>query len=268
MIMKRIFIVFVLILSLSGCMNEDTSLIEESEIAEDPFIDDEDLVEVIEEIDLDEALFIQGLEVYNGENLLMGLGKYEDSRIGLFNIEDRLFIKKNSEDEEIEYFGEGVSIGPDKNIYQLTWRENTLLIRDYETFEIIGEKSYETEGWGLAYDNDKDKDIFYMTDGSNTIYIRDSETFEIIDSFEVEYEFLNELEYANGLLYRNVWFEDIILEIDLVKREVRHVYDLSGIAENENTEDINNTLNGIAHIEDDVFYISGKNWNKIYKVDL
>ena len=224
--------------------------------------EDNNDIEIFDVIDLKEDLFIQGLESYDDKYLLCGLGKYEDSRIGLIEIKSGEFISKNEENEEISYFAKG----PNNNIYQLTWKENTLLIRDGKTFKIIDKKEYNTEGWGIAYD--KNEDIFYMTDGSEYVHIMNSETFNEIDKFSLPYTNLNELEYVDGKLYMNVWKEDFILEVDLKTRKIIKKYDLSNIVKKEKHSNADAVLNGISHIKGNEFYISGKYWDRIYKVTL
>lgn len=218
---------------------------------------------------LDESLFIQGLEVNQNKNgdkaLYVGLGLEDDSRIIAFDLKEKTpFEIKEKNKENENFFGEGITFGP-KGLYQLTWKNEELYIRNPQNGEIIEKINYSGEGWGLAYD--KDKNVFYFSNGTNYIYILDAETFEELDKFDVGVSNLNELEYANGFLFSNVWQEGFILKIDLKSKRVVKKYDFSKLCKNEKMSG-DNVLNGIAHLKDNFFFISGKNWKKIYLYEL
>lgn len=218
----------------------------------------------------DAAAFTQGLEMHEDE-LLIGTGLYGQSYLGMVDLNDGNIEVIDELDEQ--YFGEGLTITP-QYIWQLTWRENTAFKRDIDTLEIIEEVSYEGEGWGLAYD--EDRDVLWMSDGSSVLEQRDPETFELIDAIDVkqnnvEIRNINELEYANGLIYANVWYTHNILAISPDSGEVEANYDLSSLHQDYFSEEELaqiDTLNGIAHIEDNRFYITGKLYPVIFELEL
>jgi glutamine cyclotransferase len=95
---------------------------------------------------------------------------------------------------------------------------------------------------------------------------------------------LNELEWANGYLWANVWMSKIIVKIDISTGKVVNEYDFTFIANHARAQAISNfngfnldlrnyCLNGIAWLKDDgyqgnegSFYITGKKWPTVYLV--
>lgn len=224
-------------------------------------------VHLVETYPIEEPLFVQGLEIEDEERLLLSTGLYEDSRIGYLDVESGVFTEVDRLDDD--YFGEGVTVTPE-GVFQLTWKEETMFVRDIEGLDVVDTVSYDGEGWGLAYDADLDG--VWMSNGSDTVVLRDLETFEIVDEIETEYDNLNELEYVDGYLFANVWLSYDVIRIDVESKEVDSIYNLREIVE-ELDLDIDerrqmDTLNGIAHIEGDEFYLSGKNYPYLFRVVL
>lgn len=230
-------------------------------------------VELLNITDSDPSLFTQGFESWDDKNLLIGSGLYGKSDIGLLNIEDGTFESMDQLDNQ--YFGEGVTITP-SGIWQLTWKSGQAFLRDSKTFEIIKTVSYETEGWGIAYD--EQNDCLWMSDGTSSIYQRDAESFELLDQFELidgqghPVGKINELEWANGNIYANIWYTQTIAVIDPQEEKLIKTYDLSTIVDDldltQSQRDHMDVLNGIAHKEDNLFYLTGKNYPIIMEVRL
>ena len=106
-----------------------------------------------------------------------------------------------------EYFGEGITI-VNNTILQLTWQSNIGFIYDKNTFALLGNFSYSTEGWGLTYDGSN----LIMSDGSSNLYFLDPVTFQKINQISVHdadntITNINELEYINGDVYANIWLQ-------------------------------------------------------------
>lgn len=222
-------------------------------------------VTLIDTYPIEEELFVQGLEIDDNGRVLLSTGLYGDSRIGYLDVEEGTFDEVDRLDSE--YFGEGVTVTP-SGVMQLTWKEETLFVRDVESLEVVDTVSYEGEGWGLAYDEHADG--VWMSDGSNTIKLRDLDTFDVLDEIETEYENINELEFVDGFLYANIWLSYDLIKIDVSQGEVVEVYDLEEIVYSIDMDEDKlaqmDTLNGIAHIEDDEFYLAGKNYPNLYRV--
>jgi glutamine cyclotransferase len=167
-----------------------------------------------------------------------------------------------------EFFGEGITVFGDK-IVQLTWISHKGFVYDKNTFALIQNFTYPTEGWGITHNGTH----LIMSDGTANLYFLDPETFERVGQISVNdagnpVTQLNELEYIKGEIYANVWLQDRIAIIDPKTGSVRAWIDLTGIANSENTS-INNVLNGIAYdSEADRLFITGKMWSKLYEIQL
>ena len=81
---------------------------------------------------------------------------------------------------------------------------------------------------------------------------------------------LNELEYINGFIYANQWQYPYILKIDPKTGQVVAKMNLTSIDQQEKAQNPRaEYLNGIAYNpETKKFYITGKNWSKIYELQL
>jgi glutamine cyclotransferase len=82
---------------------------------------------------------------------------------------------------------------------------------------------------------------------------------------------INELEWVNGKIYANTYqFEkDVVVIIDPVSGAVEGVVDFSGLKEMVKQHPELNVLNGIAyHKERQTFFVTGKNWDKLFEVKI
>ncbi len=217
----------------------------------------------------DPALFMQGLELVDGR-LIVSSGLYGQSLIGEIDLPSGRL--ENAVPLEDGQFAEGLTAA-EAGIWQITWREGLAQLRDKSTLLELKRVRYEGEGWGLCSDGQ----VLYMSDGSAALTLRDPASFEVLGKLEVRQSGrpvfrLNELEYAQGHIFANVWMEDMILKIDPSNGDVVRAYDLSQLKEfvfqGEPAPDANAVLNGIACIRDDLFYIGGKNWPLLFMVQL
>ena len=167
-----------------------------------------------------------------------------------------------------QYFGEGIVVIDDR-IYQLTWQSHVAFLYDRESFELIDEFSYPTEGWGLTYDGE----ALIMSDGSSTLYHRDPETFEevaqvVVRDGNAPVNFLNELEYIDGEVWANIWQTDEVVIIDPVSGQVTARVDFSGLLPPDVKAEAD-VLNGIAYdAENDRIFVTGKFWPTLFEVEL
>jgi glutamine cyclotransferase len=76
---------------------------------------------------------------------------------------------------------------------------------------------------------------------------------------------LNELEYIDGFIFANVWQESIILKINPKNGLVEGILDLTALATNKTKDQV---LNGIAYIDTKTLLLTGKNWDKMYRIRL
>jgi glutaminyl-peptide cyclotransferase len=167
-----------------------------------------------------------------------------------------------------EFFGEGIT-AVNNMIIQLTWMSNVGFIYDKTSFAQIGNFSYPTQGWGLTYDHT----YLIMSDGSDNLYFLDPMTFQQVSRIQVydgndSVTDINELEYVNGDVYANIWWQSRIAIINPETGQVKNWIDLSGLRNSTsvNQEDV---LNGIAYdTENDRLFVTGKNWPLIYEIKL
>ena len=166
-------------------------------------------------------------------------------------------------------FGEGVTIY-DSKIIQLTWRSNVGFVYDKDSFELLREFSYPTEGWGITCD---DKHLI-MSDGTANLYFLHPESFEEQKRIKVHdnkgsVERLNELEYVDGEIYANVFQTNHIARIDPKSGKVVGWIDLTGILTEEDRREPIDVLNGIAYDPgDNRLFVTGKLWSKLFEIEL
>ncbi|HJW66050.1 MAG TPA: glutaminyl-peptide cyclotransferase, partial [Candidatus Bathyarchaeia archaeon] len=142
-------------------------------------------------------------------------------------------------------------------------------VYDKNSFELIDEFTYPTEGWGITTDG---KNLI-MSDGTASLYFLNPETFEKIGQVEVKDASgpvlnLNELEYIHGDVYANVWHQDKIAIINIQTGGVKGWINLTGLYDLSNA-DPENVLNGIAYdaISERLF-VTGKRWPRLFEIKL
>jgi glutamine cyclotransferase len=113
-----------------------------------------------------------------------------------------------------------------------------------------------------------------MSDGSDRLYFRNPNSFDVERTIHVRYQgkplnFINELEYVDGLIYANIWQKKIIVQIDPADGMVVGYIDCEALFQRLPPLDSENVLNGIAfNDKTKTFYLTGKNWPKIFQVVL
>ena len=256
-------LIFILVFSIfSSLVSSDSTSIDEPHIVEviSP--------EVIQVIPHDSSAFTQGLLVHNGK-IYESTGLYGESSLRIINtstgvVEQIIQLSDN-------YFAEGLAI-INNTLIQLTWKENIGFIYNSTSLELLGNFTYEGEGWGLCSNHNN----LWFSDGSYQLSKISSENLSFFDEpLTIEYNnspinMINELEcpFNSGLIYANIWLEDRIISISESTGDVCFEYDLTDIRsqyENENSGE----LNGIAYdSSNSLFWITGKNWSNYYLVDL
>jgi glutamine cyclotransferase len=212
----------------------------------------------------DKTAFTQGLVMDNGV-LYEGTGLYGNSSLRRVDLETGEILQFHA--LPTDYFGEGITVFDDK-IIQLTWRSNKGFVYDKDSFDLLQEFNYSTEGWGITTDGSR----LIMSDGTSNLYFLDPETFQKIGQVEVHdngtIKNLNELEYIQGKVYANIWLEDKIAIINPQTGQVEGWINLSGLQNMENHEQ-SNVLNGIAYdAAGDRLFVTGKLWSQIFEIQL
>jgi glutamine cyclotransferase len=257
-----------------------------------------------------QLFFTQGFTTLNENTIVETSGLHGKSSLHYLKLNDQnqsaivdTTFKKTILDRK--FFGEGNTIMPGKNageqvIYYLTWQSRYIFKYDmnFKKLGTIKLPAEIKEGWGITYDP-AEPTIAYISDGTAYIFKVETnnydskgvQTFQVISKFEVKDPntnrpiiWLNELEWANGFIYSNVWQQQRILKIDLGTKKVVKDYDFTKIAnmavktaiENFNGRKIHlrgDCLNGIAWLKNDgyegdegSFFLTGKQWPAVYQV--
>ncbi len=214
----------------------------------------------------DRNAFTQGLAFENGV-LYEGTGLRGRSTLRRVELEtgNILQIRKLPP----QFFGEGVTIYNSK-IIQLTWRSNVGFVYDKESFKLLQEFNYPTEGWGITYDGKR----LIMSDGTSTLHFLDPKTFKQIGRVKVydkrgPVTKINELEYVQGQIYANIWPTDRIARIAPKTGQVTGWIELAGLLSLQDRSPLVDVLNGIAYdAENDRLFVTGKLWPKIFEIKL
>jgi len=226
--------------------------------------------QIINEFPHDKTAFTQGLEFYK-DTLYESTGLRGKSNIRKVNFITGEVYKQIPLDKV--YFGEGITFLNHK-LYQLTWKGNIGFQYDPITFKMERSFSFNKskEGWGLCNDGQK----IYKSDGSHTLWILDPKTQEEIGQIQVmtdksALKKINELEWVDGKIYANTYQfkKEAGIIIDPLTGAVEGVIDFSGLKEKVAQIDDLNVLNGIAyHPKRKTFFVTGKNWSKMFEVKI
>ncbi len=218
---------------------------------------------IIEKYNHDPSAFTQGL-VYQNEHFFESTGGWGTSEIKKINKNTGKVT--NFKKLLPKYFGEGITIHDDK-IFQVTWKSKKGFVYDINNFTLLDEFKIYGQGWGLANDGKS----LILSDGSEKIYFLNSKNFEVEKTISVSLNgnkqiFINELEFIRGEIWANIWKSNEIITINPISGSVTSILDISKISEQKKTEDV---PNGIAwdKVNDQIF-ITGKNWNFIYLLDI
>jgi glutaminyl-peptide cyclotransferase len=209
--------------------------------------------------------FTQGLEWSDGflYESTGDPGQQGQTKLGIVDILTGDYTKKIGLDAN--YFGEGITILNEK-IFQITYTEGKCFVYDKNTLTLLKDMVYRGEGWGLCNNGE----FLYMSDGSERITKRNPNDFSIIETIEVSdhngpIQNINELEYADGLIYANVWQTNAVIVIQPETGKVIATINASKLAPlGQGGGDV---LNGIAYSPvNKKFYLTGKYWSKMFEV--
>ncbi len=221
---------------------------------------------IIQEYPHNPELFTQGFTYKNGV-ITESSGQYGKSRLVRYPLGSVTYTQDVKIDPNV--FAEGFALLNGK-LYLLTWKERKGFIFNESDFKLEKEFPYPgsiIEGWGattIGSDmviSDSSADLKFFDESFNL-----KKTISVV-GYDRVYSEVNELEYANGYIYANVFNDPEILVIDPKTGRVVAKADLSELVKQNQTNE-EAVLNGIAHIEGNTFLITGKLWSKMYKVEL
>jgi glutamine cyclotransferase len=220
--------------------------------------------EVVNSYPHDPAAFLQGLLWYQG-GFYESTGLYGQSTLRRVEFPSGKILKSISLPAEL--FGEGLALVGDR-LVQLTWKSKRGFVYDRDSFALLREFQYDSEGWGITCDGK----YLIMSDGSSKLTYLDPNSFAAVRTLSVTMDGrpidrLNELEFIEGEIWSNVWQTNLVLRIDPGTGKVASFLNLSGILPASMRTGAEDVLNGIAYdAQRKRIFVSGKLWPRIFEI--
>jgi glutamine cyclotransferase len=235
--------------------------------------------DIQQEIPHDHNCFTQGL-VFKDNILYETCGLYGKSSLRKVDMKTGKVLQSKHINKDI--FAEGLTAAND-TLYMLTWKNKRIYMYDRNTLELIATRTIQThngEGWGLTTDGKQlivsdgsDRLLFYAfpdlstgTEKDSLAKIREVRVFDPVNGRHINQ--VNELEFVNGFVFANLWYRDIIIQIDPATGHIIERYDMSSLYPQNSRAPGADCLNGIAyHAGEKYFLLTGKNWPKYYQLN-
>ena len=219
---------------------------------------------VVKEYPHDMMAYTQGL-FFHGGKLYETTGQYGTSTIRTVDLATGKPVVEKKLNRK--YFGEG-SVILGKDLYVLTWTNKVAFRYDAATLSYKQTVSYPREGWGLTTDGKQ----LIASDGSANLYFLDAD-MKLLKKLPVTMNGrplrnLNELEWIDGKVWANVYMTDMIVMINPSSGKVEGALDCTGLLPDELYTSATDVLNGIAVDDKGKIYLTGKNWPKLYQIEL
>ena len=215
----------------------------------------------------DREAFTQGLAFDDQGVLYESTGQRGRSSLRRVELSSGAVLQRH--DLPATLFGEGIAVLGDR-IIQLTWQAGSAFVYDKNSFSVLQEFTYRTEGWGLTHDGQR----LIMSDGTATLYFLHPDTLAETARLTVRDHHgpvirLNELEYVRGEILANIWQTDRIARIDPRTGHVIGWLDLTGLLQPSDRRQPVDVLNGIAYDpRTDRLFVTGKWWPKLFEITL
>ena len=208
--------------------------------------------------------YTQGL-FFHGGTLWETTGQYGESSIRTVDLAsgEPIEVKKLNG----KYFGEGAAI-LDGVLYILTWTNKVAFKYDAASLTYRQTLRYPREGWGLTTDGKQ----LIASDGTAHLYFMDKD-LKLLKRLSVTMNgrplrYLNELEWIDGKVWANVYTTDTIVIINPASGKVEAAIDCTGLLPAKLRGPETDVLNGIACDAEGRVYLTGKNWPRLYQVEL
>src|ERR1044071_4041930 len=133
--------------------------------------------EMVDSFPHDPDAFLQGLVWHDG-GFYESTGLDGESTLRRVEFPSGRVLKKINLSSDL--FGEGLALVGD-HLVQLTWQTQRGFVYDRETFRLIREFTYPTEGWGITFDGTN----LIMSDGSSTLTYLDPQTYQPVKKLNV-----------------------------------------------------------------------------------
>ncbi len=213
----------------------------------------------------DPQAFTQGLTFDQGR-LYEGTGRHRHSSLRRVELETGEVLQNYQLPEE--YWGEGITAYKE-TLIQLTYQSHTGFVYNKNSFDILRQFTYPTEGWGITTWGNR----LVMSDGTSRLYFLDPLTLQtsgsivVLDNGIPVFK-INELEYIKDRIFANIWYTDKIAMIDPSNGQVSGWLDLSGLLSAEFAGKVD-VLNGIAFdVETDRLFVTGKLWPYLFEIQV
>ena len=213
----------------------------------------------------DSSSFTQGLVFHDGQ-FYESTGLEGESTLRRVEIATGRTLQRV--DVPPQYFAEGLALVGDE-LLQLTWQSKIGFVYDRASFQMKRTFTYNTEGWGIAYDGTSQ---LVMSDGSDTLTFLDPKTFAVTRTLKVQdagrpVGNLNELEWIEGEIWANIWMTDRIARISPRTGEVNAWIDLSSLYPASQRMPPADVMNGIAYDKAlRRIFVTGKKWPSLYQI--
>jgi glutaminyl-peptide cyclotransferase len=217
---------------------------------------------VLAQIPHDPSAYTEGFEI-DGSNLYESTGLIGHSQ--LREVDPATGVSRRAVPLPPGYFGEGATVVGDR-IWQLTYRNGVAIEWDKATLTPMREVQLSGEGWGLCWDGNR----LVQSDGTDRLRFHNATDFAVTGSVAVTtrngkpLKGLNELACVDGQVWANVYQTDQIARIDPATGLVTAVVDANGLLAGPRAD--NQVLNGIAHVDGQIFLLTGKYWPSIFRV--
>lgn len=218
--------------------------------------------EVLEQSTAYPSAFTQGFERHK-PLFYSSSGGYGKSFVALYDSANTL---KKYWPAPRTVFLEGLTVW-DNRIYVLTWKSGTVYALDQTNLNLKKRFKITGQGWGLSHDSEH----FIVSDGSTHLRFMNRQfvpvkTLRVHDNGRPLTR-INELEYAKGAIWANVWKRNTIYKISPETGAVLQHWDMSALTDKQGRLGPEAVLNGIAYDkEKDAFWITGKLWPTRYLV--
>ena len=233
--------------------------------------------------------FTQGL-LSEGGTIWESLGNYRQSELRRYELADAKFTRRSgipgdrggTLDARVklapEFFAEGICRVGD-SIWQLTWKELVAFRWDADSLTLRDKVRFNREGWGmcavvaLGPSGELTTLEVVTSNGTGELVRRDPDTLEQREIVHVRCQgatvrWLNDLTWADGLVWANVAGTNCLAGIDLASGEVTDIVD-AGAAAEPHRRDQQAIMNGIAATASPgEFLLTGKTWRSIRQVHL
>ena len=219
---------------------------------------------VVKEYPHSETAYTQGLFFHDGV-LYETTGQFGESAIRTVNLQDGKSITEKKLNSK--YFGEG-SVILDGELFILTWTNKVAFVYDAETLTYKRTVGYPRPGWGLTTDGKQ----LIASDGSSNLYFMDAnfklERRQAVTLNGRPLRNLNELEWIDGKIWANVYLTDTVVIINPKNGKVEATVDCTGLLPAKLRTADTDVLNGIAVDAEGHIYLTGKNWPRLFQIEL